>query len=156
MRTRQSVSILCEELGLSYEDVSFDDRLMERAYGRWEGLTIGEIAARYPEDLDMEKADRWHFAIPGGGESFAAVANRLRDWLKDVPGDRPVIAMAHGGSGRVLRGVCTGSEPQRVFAYDDPQSTAVLISNGVSTAVGAEGRYLMEYGCEDAGKRVRI
>lgn len=31
-RTRQSISVFCEELGIDYGDVRFDDRLMERAY----------------------------------------------------------------------------------------------------------------------------
>lgn len=155
VRTRQSVSVFCDELGLAYDDVRFDDRLMERAYGRWEGLTVPEIAARYPEDMEHEKADRWNFAIPGG-ESFAAVAARLRDWLAYAVADRPVVVMAHGGSGRVLRGICTGAEPQAVFAYDDPQSTAILIANGGSTPLPAGSDLLRKYGCADAGRRVRI
>ena len=114
---RQPVSVFCEELGLSYAAVNFDDRLMERAYGRWEGLALDEIAARYPEDLEREASDRWTFAIPGGGESFAAVANRLRGWPHDLPGDGPVIVMAQGGSGRVPRGIHAGAEREAIFAF---------------------------------------
>lgn len=156
MRTRQSVSILCEELGLSYDRVNFDDRLMERAYGRWEGLTMEEITARYPEDTEMERSDRWAFAIPGGGESFASVADRLQDWLKSISDSESIIVMAHGGSGRVLRGICSGANPESVFAYNDPQSTAFLFSGGVSTVVEAEEEYLRTFGCKDAGLGVRI
>jgi len=155
-RTRQSVSIICEELGLPYEDVNFDGRLMERAYGRWEGLTIDEILTQYPEDMEMEKADRWNFCIPGGGESFASVADRLRDWLNDISDIGPVIVMAHGGSGRVLRGICTNSESEKIFAFNDPQCTSFLISDGRSTTVNAESEHLLEYGCEDSGLGVRI
>ncbi|WP_337995898.1 histidine phosphatase family protein [Oleispirillum naphthae] len=155
-RTRQSVSILCEELGLPYEAVRFDERLMERAYGRWEGLTSAEVGVRYREDKEMEAADRWSFAIPGGGESFAAVAERLRDWLHGLTADRTAIVMAHGGCGRVLRGICTGAEPQAVFAYDDPQSTAILLADGGATPLPAEPGLLARYGCRDAGRRVRI
>ncbi|MGE4528967.1 MAG: histidine phosphatase family protein [Rhodospirillaceae bacterium] len=155
-RTRQSVSIFCEELGLPYEDVRFDARLMERAYGRWEGLTRGEIAARHPEDKEAEAADRWNFAIPGGGESFAAVARRLRAWLRDLPAGEAAVVMAHGGCGRVLRGICSGAEPQAVFAYDEPQSTAILLADGAATPLHAESVLLARYGCRDAGRRVRI
>jgi len=155
-RTRQSVSILCEELGLPYAAVRFDDRLKERAYGRWEGLTIDEVAARFPEDKEMEAADRWNFAIPGGGESFAAVADRLRGWLRDLPAGQPAIVMAHGGCGRVLRGLYSGADPQAVFAYDDPQSTAILLADGGAAPLHAESALLARYGCSDAGRRVRI
>ncbi len=155
-RTRQSISIFCEELGLSFGDVHFDDRLMERAYGRWEGLTMDEIAERCSEDVEMEKADRWNFAIPEGGESFAHVAKRLRNWLDDVSGDEPIIAMAHGGSGRVLRGICMGLSPEEIFAFNDPQSTAFLISNGSSITINAAPEQLQKFGCDSAGLGVRI
>ncbi len=155
-RTRQSVSILCEELGLSYDRVRFDDRLMERSYGRWEGLTLDEISARYPEDVALEREDRWNFAIPEGGESFADVAKRLRVWLSELPATQPVIVMAHGGSGRVLRGLCEGLSPDGVFACNDPQTTTYLISNGTSTTLFADKDHLRQFGCKGAGLRVRI
>jgi len=155
-RTRQSISIFCEELGLSYDDVQFDDRLMERAYGRWEGLTLDEIASRYPEDMDMENADRWNFAIPGGGESFADVAKRLQSWLDDAPNDAPAIVMAHGGSGRLLRGIYVGLEPEKIFALNDPQSTAFMMSNATSLTINATPEWLQAFGCQNAGLGVRI
>lgn len=151
-RTRQSVAILCEELNLSFDDVQFDDRLMERAYGRWEGLTQDEIDARHPDDVKMENADRWNFAIPGGGESFAQVSERLRDWLKSISGNRQLIVMAHGGSGRVLRGICAGLSPENIFACDYTQSTAFLISNGTTTILRAESDYLRQFGGAGAGR----
>ncbi|MBL4613825.1 MAG: histidine phosphatase family protein [Magnetovibrio sp.] len=155
-RTRQSVSVFCEELGISYDDVHFDDRLMERAFGRWEGLTLDEIAAKFPDDVAAEKANRWNFAIPGGGESFADVAKRLNSWLDDVAGQGPLIVMAHGGSGRVLRGVCMGASPQSIFAFNEPQSTAFVISNGSSTTINATAKHLQAVGLDNAGLGVRI
>lgn len=154
-RTRQSISILSEELGLSYDDVSFDDRLMERSYGRWEGLTIDEIATTYPQDVEAQQADRWNFAIPGG-ESFAQVALRLQDWLDTLPTDKPVIVMAHGGSGRVLRGLCIGLTPQQIFASDEPQTTAFLIENETCQTLPADPEQLEKFGCSGAGLGVRI
>ena len=155
-RTRQSASIFCEELGLSYADVQFDDRLMERAYGRWEGLTMDEIARRYPEDVEMEKAGRWHFSIPGGGEKFSDVSDRVKNWLDDISNDIPVIAMAHGGSGRVLRGVCMNLEPQKIFAFNDPQSTAFIMSDATTKTIPASPVHLQTFGCDNAGLSVRI
>jgi len=155
-RTRQSVSILCEELSLPYGDVRFDERLMERSYGRWEGRTFDEISARYPEDVALEQKDRWNFAIPENGESFADVANRLRAWLSELSASQPVIVMAHGGSGRILRGLCEGLSPEGIFACDEPQSTTFLISDGASTTLPAEKDHLRQFGCTGAGLGVRI
>lgn len=155
-RTRQSISIFCDELGLSYDNVLFDDRLMERAFGRWEGLTLDEIASRYPADVEMENADRWNFAIPGGGESFADVAKRLRSWLDETSDNAPAIVMAHGGSGRILRGVYENLTPEKIFALNDPQSTGFMMSNATSTTIDASPEWLQAFGCQNAGLGVRI
>lgn len=155
-RTQQSVSLLCEELGLDYKTVQFDARLMERNFGRWEGLTLDEIATRFPIDVEHEKADRWNFSIPQGGESFAQVAHRLQDWLDHLSNKQPVIVMAHGGSGRVLRGISTGLEPDEIFTLNDPQSTAFLISNGNCTTRDATPEQLQRFGCTGAGLGIRI
>jgi len=155
-RTRQSVSIFCEQLGLSYADVLFDDRLMERSYGRWEGLTMVEIELRYAEDVEMEKADRWNFAIPNGGEKFADVADRLRSWLDDIANDTPVITMTHGGAGRVLRGVYMNLKPETIFAFNDPQSSAFTMSDTTSKTIQAAPEHLQAFGCLNPGLGVRI
>src|SRR5206468_6312185 len=50
--------------------------LIECDFGDWEGLTFAEVRARWPEELN-----RWLAApaeAPPGGESFRAVAMRVR------------------------------------------------------------------------------
>lgn len=154
-RTRQSASIFCEQLGLNYGDVRFDERLMERSYGRWEGLTLDEIAERYPDDIEAQRHDRWSFVAPGG-ESFAQVQIRLRDWLADLNSATPIVVMAHGGSGRVLRGLCIGSSHAEVFAFNDPQSRAFQLSGGRSTVIDSSPQHLQTFDCDGAGLGVHI
>lgn len=155
-RTRQSVSILCDELGVTYGAVHFDDRLKERNYGRWEGLTRDDITAGYADDLAREHQDRWGFAIPEGGESFADVASRLGRWLEERAADQPLIVMAHGGSGRVLRGIYAGMGTDEIFACNDPQSTIYFLENGTTRTFAADPDALHAFGCSDAGLGVRI
>jgi ribonuclease H / adenosylcobalamin/alpha-ribazole phosphatase len=53
-----------------------DDGLVETDFGEWEGLTFAEVYQRWPAE-----ADRWRGSAqvaPPGGESFAAVARRVR------------------------------------------------------------------------------
>lgn len=154
-RTRQSVSILCEHLGLDYGTVQFDDRLMERNYGRWEGLTRDEIEDQFPDDVAAEQKDRWSFAIPGG-ESFADVDHRLRAWRSGLNPDVPILVMAHGGSGRVLRGLCTNQAPEAIFAFNDPQSSAFHIQNSAVQTIDASPQHLVTFGCADGGLGVHI
>jgi probable phosphoglycerate mutase len=46
-----------------------DVRLRQSAKGRWEGLTWGEIAERYPADLERWRRDQTY--LPPGGETTA-------------------------------------------------------------------------------------
>jgi broad specificity phosphatase PhoE len=53
-----------------------DYRLNERGVGLWQGLTIAEMQAWYPEDYARLMADKEHFRIPEG-ESRADVRQRI-------------------------------------------------------------------------------
>ena len=80
-----------------------DPGLRERCYGDWEGLTLGELAQRYPQDWDRYHRQRaLDVSIPGG-ETWEEVAARvvavLRRILADHPGpDETVALVGHGGS----------------------------------------------------------
>lgn len=154
-RAQQSMAVLCEELGLAFADVRFDARLMECAYGRWEGLTRDEIGERYPDDVAAREKDKWGFAIPGG-ESYAQVAERVRAWLEALPAERPALVLGHSGAGRILRGLYTGLDRDAVFAVDEPQSTAFVLRDGRATALPADPGALRRFGCTDAGLGLRL
>lgn len=80
-------AILCSPLGRAQEtagaaakalglEVVVDDELIETDFGAWEGLTFSEAAQR-----DPELHSRWlrdTTVAPPGGESFDAVAERVR------------------------------------------------------------------------------
>jgi len=53
-----------------------EDGLAETDFGKWEGLTFAEAAQRWPDEMSawLGSAD----VAPPGGESFAAVASRVR------------------------------------------------------------------------------
>lgn len=77
-------------------DVRVDDDLIETDFGEWEGLTFAEAAQRDPElhrrwlrDTSVE---------PPGGESFDAVAHRVRrarDRIIAEYGDATVLVVSH-------------------------------------------------------------
>jgi broad specificity phosphatase PhoE len=76
-----------------------DARLEELTFGAWEGFTLAEIAARQPDLLAARERDKWRF-VPPGGESYEQLCERVRDWYRAL--DRDTIAVAHGGTFRVL------------------------------------------------------
>jgi broad specificity phosphatase PhoE len=98
-RARETMEILRRELGLDPLVYAIDDRLMEIAYGEWEGLTLPEIDARMPGMLEERERDKWDFAPPGG-ESYRSLTSRMSEWYASLKED--TVAAGHGGGVRAL------------------------------------------------------
>jgi broad specificity phosphatase PhoE len=98
-RARETMEILRRELGLDPLVYAIDGRLMEIAYGEWEGLTLPEIDARMPGMLEERERDKWDFAPPGG-ESYRSLTNRMSEWYASLKED--TVAAGHGGGVRAL------------------------------------------------------
>jgi ribonuclease H / adenosylcobalamin/alpha-ribazole phosphatase len=92
-RARQTANLVAEALGLPVREV---ETLRECAFGEWEGLTFAEVQQLWPEELSAWLADT--SVAPPGGESFDAVAARVRrardQLLARHPG-RTVLAVSH-------------------------------------------------------------
>jgi broad specificity phosphatase PhoE len=98
-RARQTAEIMRAALGLAPDDYCVDPRLREIGFGEWEGLTLREIRSRTPQALAARERAKWDF-VPPGGESYAQVAQRMREWYNALSGDTVVVA--HGGTARAL------------------------------------------------------
>jgi broad specificity phosphatase PhoE len=73
-----------------------DPDLVETDFGAWEGLTFGEVLARWPDEMAAWQADV--SAAPPGGESFAAVAERVNVALDRLLTERKgqtVVVVSH-------------------------------------------------------------
>lgn len=83
-------------------DVAVEPRLIERAYGVWEGLTEAERDARYPEE-NQRWRERYEPLIDGY-EGHSAVASRMKAaldaWLPRASAD--LVLVTHGSSARML------------------------------------------------------
>ncbi len=126
-RTRQTVEILRETLGLDPVAYHPEDRLKEIGFGAWEGRTWPEIRTRDPIGARDRDRDRWHFQPPGG-ESYAMVAERVSSWLASFDHDACVIA--HGGIARVMMVLCGGFSRESAVAEDIWQGKVLLFENG--------------------------
>lgn len=98
-RARQTMEVLRATLGLDPFEYDIDERLVEIAYGNWEGLTLPEIEAQTMGVLAERDRDKWDFAPPAG-ESYRQVASRIGDWYASLT--RDTVVAAHGGGVRVL------------------------------------------------------
>jgi broad specificity phosphatase PhoE len=98
-RARRTMELLRGALKLPPHDYALDDRLREIGYGQWEGSTLAQMRLSDPEMFAKRRADKWTVPPPGG-ESYAAVQTRMRDWYDQLDAD--TVAVAHGGTARAL------------------------------------------------------
>jgi probable phosphoglycerate mutase len=109
-RARETMDILRVGLGLPPKGYATDPRLAELSFGSWEGLTYKEVRDRDRSILAKRDRDKWNFQPPGG-ESYAQLLVRVREWHDGVSGD--AVITAHGGVARaflVLYGVKSPAE----------------------------------------------
>ncbi|MFE0434487.1 bifunctional RNase H/acid phosphatase [Streptomyces nigra] len=116
-RTRETAGIVAARLGL---DVTVEEGLRETDFGAWEGLTFGEVRERYPDDLTAWLADP-EARPTGGGESFAATADRVaaaRDKLIAAYAGRTVLLVTHVTPIKTLVRLALGAPPESLFRME--------------------------------------
>lgn len=137
-RTQQTAAIVAEHLGHAYFDVRMDDRLIEIGVGDWEGRYYRDIVAEHGPISDPVR-HLFTRRAPGGGEWYPEIAERLRRWVDDLDPARTAVAISHGMTARVLRGLLVGGEPIAPgcvpIAPDAPQGTVFRIEDGREAVV---------------------
>ncbi|MGZ3585695.1 MAG: histidine phosphatase family protein [Candidatus Limnocylindrales bacterium] len=131
MRAMETARLLA-----SGREIEPDPRLLEMAYGAWEGLTYQQIDARDGAARRLWEADPAGLACPGG-ESGGDVALRIRAFLEATieaagspadTADHLVLAVAHSTTNRILLCVALGvavRDYRRRFVQD-PANLTVL------------------------------
>ena len=84
-RARATMELVRGALKLPAETYALDDRLREIGYGDWEGSTLAEMQAADPELYARRLTAKWTMSPPGG-ETYAQVQARMRDWYDAVTG----------------------------------------------------------------------
>jgi broad specificity phosphatase PhoE len=98
-RTRETMERLRAALQLDPASSRTDSRLTEVSFGQWEGFTLAELGARFPDAIAARERDKWNFTPPDA-ESYAAMSRRMREWYDTLT--RDTVAVAHGGTFRGL------------------------------------------------------
>jgi probable phosphoglycerate mutase len=83
--------------------VTIEADLVECDFGEWEGRTFAEVRARWPHELDAWLSSA---AIgPPGGESFRAVADRVRRLVARIRAGYPsqtIVVVSHVSPIKIL------------------------------------------------------
>ncbi len=99
VRASTSMELIRASLGLEPSGYRTDPRLVEIAFGEWEGLTFSDLKARAADLLALREQDPWHFTPPGG-ENYAQLLARVRDWHGSLT--RDTVVTSHLNTGRAL------------------------------------------------------
>ena len=94
-RARSTALIIGKETGL---DCHFHEGLAEICFGLWEGLTVDDIAASYPKELDIWHTTPHLSCIPEG-EGLKLAQERICaavDEIIKATGDKNVLIVSHG------------------------------------------------------------
>jgi len=127
-RAMESTEIICETIGFDSNKVTADNRLREVSVGSWAGLTTKEIEGSWPELLKNTDNYNWYFNSPNG-ESYNSVVERVSEWLESVKNRPKVIAVSHGLTGRILRGVYGNLKKEQALKLEVSQNTFFKLSN---------------------------
>ena len=117
-RTRETMDIVRQELGLPSHGYETDDRLTEIYFGLWQTFTMDELRQTEPEGVAAREADKFNF-VPPLGESYAQLLQRIKSWLPYVREDAVVVC--HGGVLRMLEHHLNGTPPEEVAHVLIPQ-----------------------------------
>jgi len=126
-RARETMEILRATLGLQVHDYEIDARLIEIAYGEWEGLALQDIEMRNASVLSARERDKWDFAPPGG-ESYRELADRIGSWYNSLAAD--TVVAAHGGGVRVLMAISNIVSEEEATHAQIAQGVVYVFANG--------------------------
>ena len=100
VRARQTAEAICEAGGLAggAKPTILDERLREREFGIFDGLTTVGIREKFPEEAAHRRQMGKFYHRPPGGESWADVILRLRSVLNTINlqyADKRVLVVCH-------------------------------------------------------------
>lgn len=128
-RTRETMEIIRETMGLPREGYAVDDRLKEIHFGSWQGSYWPDTPTSDPQGHAARERDPFAWR-PEGGESYADLTERTAQWIAELTTD--TICVAHGGVSRVLRGHVLCLDTADVPELSVPQDKIlVLRSDGM-------------------------
>jgi broad specificity phosphatase PhoE len=126
-RASQTMEILRAALGLEPLGYEIDERLVEIAYGEWEGLTLSEIEKKSVGILAQRDRDKWDFA-PSGGESYRQLTARIGSWYASL--SRDTVVAAHGGGVRALMAILKIVPEEQATHAPVEQGVVYVIEDG--------------------------
>lgn len=116
------------EIALAGVSYVTDPRLAEAHAGKLQGLTLDEVALRYPEISAANPRHLDLFCAAPDGEGFDSFYGRILDFMTDLRG--PSVVVAHGLLGQVMRGIVQGLDREEMAKLSNEQGCIYLLEDG--------------------------
>ena len=123
IRAKQTAEAICKAGGLAggAQATILDERLREREFGVFDGLTTLGIRERYPDEAAHRAKMGKFYHRPPGGESWADVILRLRSMLNTINllyADRRVVIVCHQVVVLCMRYILEELDEARILEID--------------------------------------
>lgn len=128
LRTRETAEIMLRSIGIDPDICREEPRLKELTFGRWEGMTWKEVRAVDPGLAAQRETDKWGLVPPGGGESYAMLAERVGPIFRAL--ERDTVMISHGGVARAVLAVMGCVSKNDAPGMDIWQGRILVISEG--------------------------
>lgn len=115
-------------IALAGADYLTDPRLAEAHAGELQGLTLDEVAKRYPAISASNPRHLDLFCAAPGGEGFDSFYSRIHDFMVDLQG--PSVVVAHGLLGQVMRGIALGLDRSKMAELSNQQGCIYILEDG--------------------------
>ena len=100
-------------------------------------MTRNEVEARWPGTLDGTGHYDWYFRSPDG-ETLGDVMARLRQWLSDTAQRDRVIAVTHGVTSRILRGLYAGIAESQALTLEVSRDVVFRLHDGLIDRISCD------------------
>lgn len=98
-----------------------DARFREICSGRWDGLTYGQVAERFPDECELRYQDLVNFRIRGGGENLIDAKKRamaaVSEMVERHRGEE-IALVAHGGTNRIILSESLGLDLKNILRIE--------------------------------------
>ena len=125
-RTKETAEIISQSTGM---EINFDEIWVEMDFGYWDGLSVEEVKAQYPDDYEKWLSDLTF--KPAGGESWEEITVRVEAALSKILSQYPgqtVVAVTHNCVIKTAVAICLGAPIETVFHMDiGPCSTNTIL-----------------------------
>ena len=152
VRARETAVRLLDAAGLQDLPRFQDERLREKEFGILDRLTVGGIAARFPELAAQRRHVGKFYFRPPGGESWCDVILRLRSFLEMLTREyrrERVLVVAHQVTVNCLRYLLERLDEAEILAIDQQQDVpnCGVTSYRFDPARGHHGKLVLELAC---------